>query len=195
MGWATLDQQMQSYREDLTSKVKIDPHDVDRLATVIATEIRFLPGIDKDELIAAMPVKLKDRLDELIAFQGFMDTVNSSTLYSKPEFLRAQVVLQNYLCFVYLSEACFLVLRKNMPTESTTRKCAKFLTDNPIRSFRNAIAHSNWSYSPDFSGLIYWARKGAEKDEPLVKSEVSQATLSFWQALSRCTAYAAFNNA
>jgi len=58
-----------------------------------------------------------------------------------------------------------------------------------IRAFRNAIAHANWKYKGDFSGIIFWARKGNQKNESLTKWEVNQEDLNFWQALSRCTGY------
>ena len=65
-------------------------------------------------------------------------------------------------------------------------------SDNPVRAFRNAIAHANWKYLSDYSGLEYWARKSSDPSEPLSRFEVSQSDLSFWQALARCTAYANF---
>jgi hypothetical protein len=76
-----------------------------------------------------------------------------------------------------------------------TRKCCRFLTDNPIRAFRNALAHANWRYNEDFSGLRFWARKGSDPSEALREFEVSQLELGFWQALARCVAYVAFTHA
>lgn len=194
MSWENLDLSMQRFKAELIADVKIDPSRSVRLATTISSEVRFLPSHLKQELRLATPVDLNHRLDELRAFQAYMEAM-SADLRNGPEYIRAQVIVQNYISFIYLSEACFLVLRKVMPSDSATRKCSKFLTDNPIRSFRNALAHSNWTYSADFSGLVFWARKGGDKDEQLVRHEVKQETLEFWQALSRCTAYAAFSNA
>jgi hypothetical protein len=77
---------------------------------------------------------------------------------------------------------------------SVTRRCCEYLTDNPIRAFRNAIAHSNWTYAPGFSGLVYWARKGSNPDEALSRFEVGQRELDFWQTLSRGVAYAAYTS-
>src|SRR5262249_11910426 len=104
------------------------------------------------------------------------------------------VLSQNYICFVYLPEACFRVLSKVCPNGSATKKCAQFLSNNPVRAFRNAIAHANWMYRADFGGLIYWARNGSDQNEPLEKFEVAQNDLAFWQALSRCVAYSAYSN-
>jgi hypothetical protein len=105
---------------------------------------------------------------------------------------RAQVITQNYICFVYLGEACFKALKKEVQAETATQRCCKYLTDNPVRAFRNAIAHSNWCYLPDFSGLEFWARKGADPAERPTRFEVRQQELDFWQSLARCTAYAAY---
>ena len=135
-------------------------------------------------------IPLATRIEELIGFQGFMDHVGE--VGGSPVVVRAQVVYQNYICFVYLGESCFNVLKKELPSGSTARKCCRFLTDNPVRAFRNAVAHANWRYLPDYSGLEFWARKGAEPNEPMARFEVSERDLEFWQALARATAYVAF---
>ncbi|MDA8351432.1 MAG: hypothetical protein M0038_22030, partial [Pseudomonadota bacterium] len=75
---------------------------------------------------------------------------------------------------------------------SVTRKCARFLTNNPVRAFRNAVAHGNWRYRDDFTGLVFWARKGSDPSEDLHQFEVGQHELNFWQALSRGVAYSAY---
>jgi hypothetical protein len=121
-----------------------------------------------------------------------MDTVASSK--PSPFIVRAQVITQNYICFVYLPESCFQILSKKLPSGSVGRKCAKFLSDGRVRAFRNAVAHANWCYSKNFKGITCWARKGSELDEALSEFEVQQEELTFWQALSRCVAYAAFSN-
>jgi len=46
----------------------------------------------------------------------------------------------------------------------------------------------------DYSGLVFWAKKGADPNEPLSRFEVSQEDLNFWQTLSRCVAYAAYTS-
>ena len=192
MSWKVLDEQLSKWSERLMRDLKLAEQDTRILATRISSEIKFLPKAAKDEIAAASPVPIKDRLHELEAFQGWMDTV--LRLPKSPYLVRAQVLTQNYVCFLYLPESCFRALRKIAPAESVTRKCARFLTNNPIRGFRNAIAHANWTYRSDFAAIVYWARKGESPDEPMEKFEVVQEELSFWQALSRCVAYAAFSN-
>jgi len=191
MDFEYLDKQMQQWSTRLRDDLKIEPPESNRLATAIASEVAALSDDAKLRVEQVSPIPLKDRIDELIALQGYMDLVHS-TRQPHPSVVRSQVIYQNYICFVYLNEACFNVLRKDLPSGSTSKKCCKFLTDNPVRAFRNAVAHANWRYLADFSGLEYWARKGADSTEPMIRFEISQSDLSFWQALARCTAYASY---
>ena len=191
--WSNLDVQMRRYSPRLRDDLRIDSVASNHLATSIARECAALPPHAVAEIRAQDIVGLDTRLEELIAFQSFMDLAGS--IPHHPAVVRAQVITQNYLCFVYLGDSCFKVLQKHVPSGSTTRKCCRFLTDNPIRAFRNALAHANWRYNADFSGLRFWARKGSDTNEPLSEFEVSQLELGFWQALSRCVSYVAFTHA
>ena len=183
---------MRAWSKRLITELKIKEGESQKLATTIASEVRWLSKEAKSEITKASPVDIKHRYEELLAFQGFMDFVHKSE--NHPAVVRAQVIVQNYICFVYLNENCFNVLRKHVSNGSACKKCCNFLVNNPVRAFRNAIAHSNWCYKSDFSGIRYWARKGSDPDEPLSKFEVDQDDLSFWQAVARCTAYAAYEN-
>jgi hypothetical protein len=186
-----LDQQMQQWSTRLWDDLRIGPPESNQLATTIAREVAALSNEARQRARETSQIPPTVRIEELVAFQGYMELVHSAT-EPLPVVVRAQVVYQNYICFVYLGESCFNTLKKELPSGSTAKKCSKFLTDNPVRAFRNALAHVNWQYLPDFSGLEYWARKGAEPTEPMTRFEVSQQDLSFWQALARCTAYASF---
>ena len=186
-----LDKQMQQWSTRLRDDLRIGLPESNQLATTITKEVASLSEDAKEQVRAASQIPLKIRIEELKAFQGWMDLVHV-TSDPDPVVVRAQVVYQNYICFVYLGESCFNVLKKELPPGSATKKCCKFLTDNSVRAFRNALAHANWRYLPDFSGLEYWAHKSAETTGPMVRFEVSQQDLSFWQALARCTAYASF---
>ena len=191
MNWQRLDSQMQTFSAQLTSEVELAPGMTGKLATNIAADVRFLTPEQKADIRAASPVPLGDRLAELQAFQGWMDQAH--TIRNNPFVIRAQALTQHYICFVYLPEACFRILSKACPSGSATKKCAQFLSNNPVRAFRNAVAHANWTYRADFEAIVYWARKGSDPNEPLEKFEVEQSNLSFWQALSRCVAYAAYS--
>lgn len=185
-----LDEQMRQWSPRLRDDLRVLPPESNRLASTIATEVAALPLDAKQRVKDASLIPLAARLEELQAFQGWMDLVHESA--PQPVVVRAQVITQNYICFVYLGESCFRVLSKELPAGSTTKKCCKFLTDNPVRAFRNAIAHSNWKYLPDFSGLEFWAKKGADPSEQPSRFVVLQQDLSFWQSLARCTAYASY---
>lgn len=170
MNYQILDEQMKVFEGTLKSEVGLCDDEVDKVATTIAAEVRILDPADKAEVLAASPVPLDDRVEELLAFQAWMDI--ASKIEANPAVTRAQVIVQNYVCFVYLSEACFKVLRKVAPRDSVTRRCCRYLTNGHVRAFRNAIAHSNWTYRPDFQGLVFWARKDADQDAPLLRFEV-----------------------
>ena len=184
-----LDEQMQQWSSRLRDDLRIGPPESNHLATTITKGVAALAADSKERVKEASQIPLNVRIEELVAFQGWMDLVHTQS-EPHPVVVRAQVVYQNYICFVYPGDSCFKVLKKELPTASTAKRCCTFLTDNPVRAFRNAVAHGNWRYLPDFSGLEYWARKGAEPTEPMERLGVSQQDLSFWQTLARCTAYA-----
>jgi hypothetical protein len=186
-----LDTQLVRFSNELRDSLGIEGEITAKVPTTIAAELRFLPVEAKNKILHATPVDVKDRLSELTAFQAFMDLVAKGPK-AQPAVVRAQVVYQNYVCFVYLGEALFKTLTTSTPQGSLTRRCARFLTDNPVRALRNAIAHGNWRYREDFSGLVFWARKGSEPSEPPHKFEVGQRELDFWQTLARGVAYAAY---
>ncbi len=189
-GMNVLDNQMAQWSAKLCSDVKIQPEFTNQLATTIASEVSGFSTESKQHIIASSPISFDTRLVELTAFQGWMDYANQSK--SNPYITRAQIITEIYVCFVYLGESWFKILLQEAPSNSITRKCCKFLTDNPVRAFRNAIAHANWQYKTDFSGLEFWARKGQDENEPLSQFTVSQQDLNFWQMLARCVAYASF---
>ena len=186
--WDFLDKQMQQWSSTLIGEVKLREDETSKVASLIATEIARIPIDSKEEIIKSIskPISIQDRLDELTAFQGWMDIAHTS---KNPYTTRAQVIVQNYVCFVYLGDACFKTLRRYLEPSGVAKRCCNFLINNPIRAFRNALAHSNWKYNDDFSGIIFYARKGNQVGEPVIEWYVSDKELAFWQALARCTAY------
>ena len=188
--WSIIDNQLQQFGPFLRDQFNFSPDISNKLASTMATEIKCLPENVLNQIRNEDTIGLNSRLDEIVAFQAWMDIVREVPKY--PAIIRAQVITQNYICFVYLGDTCFKILRKHADSKSVIKKCCEFLTDNPIRAFRNALAHGNWKYREDYRGIIFWARKGNKPDEPLSKFEVSQNDLGFWQALARCTAYVAF---
>jgi hypothetical protein len=190
--YGELDRQLAAFSGKLRKAVGLKEGETAKVATLIAAEARFLEPSQRAAIFAASPAPLRNRLEELTAFQAFMDM--ASRIRGNPPLTRAQMIVQNYVCFVYLSEACFRALLKNSKAGSVTHRCCKFLTDNPVRAFRNAIAHSNWSYAPDFRSLVFRARKGTDPNESPSRFEVSQGELDFWQKLSRGVAYASYTS-
>ena len=189
MNYERLDIQMENFSTALATDVCVDSKYTSTLATSLAAEIHLLGPDDRARVANASPVSIAARLDELRAFQAWMELATNE---SNAATVRAQVIVQNYVCFVYLGEACFRELRKVSRAGSVTRRCCEYLTNDGVRAFRNAIAHANWAYAPDFSGLIYWARKDDDKTTPMDRFRVTQSELEFWQALSRTVAYVTY---
>jgi hypothetical protein len=186
-----LDEQLAHYKDDLLIHVALRNDEYGKVATLVAADIRFLSPEVKDEIRKASPVPMKARYDELIAFQRWSDF--ASSIKARPEITRAQVIVQNYVCFGYLKDACFEVVARRAPAGSVAERCMRFLTTGAVRDFRNAFAHANWCYKSDFSGLKCWVLENArKKDSPLRSFDVSQHELEFWQVLARGVAYAAY---
>jgi hypothetical protein len=120
-----LDSQIAAFRIQLKDWVGIDGDIAGKLATTVAAELRFLPVEAKKEILQATPVDVTARWAELMAFQAFMDHVAAARTVH-PAVVRAQVLYQNYMCFVYLGEALFRILVKSAPPNSASRKCARF---------------------------------------------------------------------
>ena len=175
-----LNQQMTKWATRPRDDLRIVPPASNRLASTIESEIDGLDSITRKGLVGDH-VEIRDRMDELLAFQAWSDLASKfSELH--PAVVRAHVIVQNYMCFVYLGEALFKNLAKVAGPDTCTRKCCRFLINDEVRAFRNAMAHGNWRYQSDFGGLEFWARKGADPNEPMTRFEVRQNDLSFWQA-------------
>ena len=177
-GMRYLDAQLARFGKELRVHVGLESDVIAKGATTVAAELRFLPVDAKSLILQASPVGIGDRLSELKAFQAFMD-LTPIRRTSPAAVVRAQVLYPNYICFVYLGEAPFKVLSREAPPSSVTRKCARFLTNNPVRAFRNAAARGNWRYGDDFTGLVFWSRKGSDPSEDLHRFEVGQHELNF----------------
>ena len=185
-----LDRQFIQWKNLLIQEVKISEENCTQLASKIEKEIRAFDDGKRAKLIKATPISFETRIEELSAFQNMMETYNN--MRPRPEIVRSQVITQNYICFVYLKDSLFETLKKISESGSVTRKCCTFLLNNPVRAFRNSIAHGNWKYRNDFSGLDFWSYKGEPDDNPMDKWTVSQVELGFWQALSRTVAYVSY---
>jgi hypothetical protein len=99
-----LDAEMRQWRNQLQNELEIMPPTCDRLASVIAAEVKALPPDSKQRVAAASLIPLSKRIEELRAFQQWMDIV-AETNHPHAAVVRAQVITQNYICFVYLGES------------------------------------------------------------------------------------------
>ena len=186
-----LDRQLAKFRDRLCNEVGLKSEEASKAATLVAADIRFLPAEAKAAIKAASPVPLSARVEELIAFQSWSDF--AASIKSDPAITRASVVVQNYICFVYLKDACFEVMAKHTGTSSVAERCSKYLKSDVVRDFRNAFSHANWHYNTSFTGLECWVLADARDRSGTMKHfEVSQADLTFWQTLSRGVAYATY---
>lgn len=139
-----LDSQMLLWAKRTIKELKLDLMQANKLGSTIESEIHSLPLENKRALIELSRVTPQNRFDELVAFQGWMDYANK--IRGNPYVTRAQVITQNYICFVYLGDALFKSLKEALPPPFVTGRCCRFLLNNPVRAFRNAVAHSNWQY-------------------------------------------------
>jgi hypothetical protein len=99
MSYEGLDRQLKTFSDRLTEAVRLEASETGKVATLVAAEVRFLEPASRAEVHAAGPVPLRDRLGELQAFQAWMDL--ASSVRGTAAVTRAQVIVQNYVCFVY----------------------------------------------------------------------------------------------
>ena len=187
-----LDQQIAKFQAALISDVGLTSDESTKVATYIATDIRFLPKEIKDSVSAASWVPLHLRLEALGSFQRWSDFAIAER--GKPDIVRAAVVVQTYICFVYLKDACFEALGEQLPSTSVTSRCAVFLSRGKVRDFRNAFSHGNWCHRPNVPTLDCWVACDARNPNGVHRHfEVSNEELDFWQTLSRGVAYVTYD--
>jgi hypothetical protein len=191
--WSKLDDIMRKFSPRLRDDLGLTPPASNSLASTIASEVQALPHEVLHAIRDEDIVGLQRRVDELVAFERFMDFVNQVQKQSGivPPLTRAQVTCQLYTVFVYLGDACFTRLRKSAASGSVLKKCCKYLTDYPVRGLRNAVAHSSWRYADDFTGIVFHYFEDEQKTKR-TDYTVTQLELDFWDKLARVTAYAAF---
>ena len=68
-----LDRQIAKFESDLVAGVGITIEESRKVATHVATDVRFLPKAAKDEISLASWVPLQSRFKELVAFQRWSD--------------------------------------------------------------------------------------------------------------------------
>lgn len=158
-----------------------------RIATTIAGEVEGLATDAVALLLHSLPVAPERYREELVAFQAWMNLAHDHR--DNPVVVRAQVMTQLYVSFVWLRDSVMRPVAAALPPDSVFVTVEDFLRTGQRRLLRNAIAHGRWCYLPDFSGLEYWAEptRGVAPS----RYEVSGEDLETWQLLSRGTAIAA----
>jgi len=197
-----LDVGLREYSSRLRDDFKISPPESNELATAIRREIQQLDNQTRHALQSEPPLSTTDRVFLLNKFVHWWRTSPGT-----PANNIGQIMALNYFCFVYLGESHLKKLRKCAPAP-LGKKCATFLTDNPVRALRNALAHGNWRPSFDSITLDFWARPGSVpvctvqpkcsnapdvSIEPMQHFKASVEELNFWHLLSIATAYASLS--
>src|SRR6266496_1648724 len=72
MSYEHLDRQLKAFSNRLVESVGLGEQETGKVATLVAAEVRFLEPASRVEVHAAGPVPLRDRVDELRAFQGLV---------------------------------------------------------------------------------------------------------------------------
>jgi hypothetical protein len=178
------DAKLATFSSKLRDDLKISPPESNALASAIRAELRAADIASLPTLAGDSPLALRDRFHEINQLLSWLEQSSSM------ENQYGQFMALNYFCFVYLGQTCFTVLRKELPPQSIARRCCTYLTDNPVRAFRNALAHGNWRLTLDRSAVDFWARKGSDPTEPLTRFRFSEDDLHFSQYLAAATAYA-----
>ena len=156
------------------------------LATQIHAEVAGLDAASLNRLRLAIRVPPDRYRDELDAFQAWMDLAHRNR--QNPFVVRAQVITELYVAFVWLRDSVMKQAAKSVPEDSALFIVEHFLRTGNRRLLRNAIAHGTWCYLPDFGGLEYWAEPSAGR--PHQRFEIRQDELHAWQLLSRGVAIA-----
>ena len=147
------------------------------LATEIYSEVVAMSEAKLNVLRLSIAIAPEAYLDEMVAFEAWMDLARASTA---PPVVRATVMTELYVAFVWLRDALLDPLRKALNPQSITASVIDFLRSDERRALRNAVAHGRWTYLPDFSGLEYWDGRPT-----LVRREIEQSVLNDWQMLGR----------
>ena len=185
-----LDRAMAPYAAELQAELGLASAQAARFATTLVRELQALPNHSRIPVAEQLnqPVPIRDRLLELSAFEQVMS--NTPSISMIPALVRAQVITQNYICFVYLRDSLFLVLRPITPDGSTLSRAIDKLTCPRVCALRNAIAHGNWRYNTDHTAIEYWSETRFNSGI-FTQHSANQRSLGFWQALARCTAHCA----
>lgn len=187
-----IDSQVANYKDYLINNVRLSESQSIQVGTLVEKELENLSKTVIEQLVADNPVPIQARHDELFRFQLMMDFINESLASEKnlsPGLIGAQIVVQNYISFVYMQDNLFKILNKSIDSSSLVSKITEFLLTDKIRHFRNAISHGTWCYAEDYKGIKYWDWKDRKPNNGYDEYFVEHDELGFWQTLSRGFSY------
>lgn len=183
---ANLDRQLHTVRDAQDAPDLADAA-WERLATAVYREVVNLGDEATNQLRIAMFIPPERYVEELLAFQTWMDIARANA--ADPAIVRAQVMTELYVAFVWLRDSLMNPIAERLGDDTTFGVLSRFLNGGRRRLLRNAVAHGRWCYLPDFSGLECWAEPSrGQKHE---RFEIHQVDIDAWQLLSRGTAIAA----
>lgn len=171
-----LDLQILAVRE-LLQDLGVPESSWSALASKVYGEVAGLGTVVVNRLRIELAIPPEDYLEELQAFQAWMDIAHSNS--ANPVIVRAQVMTQLYVAFVWLRDSLMEPLSEVAAPDGVVTSVIDFLRTDDRRRLRNAVAHGRWRYLQDFSGLECWDGR------PLASFIVDAEELEAWQLLSR----------
>lgn len=186
MALGCLDKQLQA-ASTLSEAPNLSAETWSKLATTIHDEIAALDELTIRQLRADVLIPPERYLEELDAFQRWMEIAHANR--SNPVIVRAQVMTELYVAFVWLRDSLMTPLGAALPDGSAFSAVERFLRAGTRRRLRNAIAHGHWCYLPDYSGLEFWSE--LHRGQPHERFVIHDVELGNLQLLSRGTAIAA----
>lgn len=149
------------------------------VASSIHDEVGGLGAVVVNRLRNELVISPEDYLDELMAFQAWMDIAHANS--ENPVIVRAQVMTQLYVAFVWLRDSLMEPLSAVVTPDGAAGRVIDFLRTDDRRRLRNAVAHGRWRYLQDFNGLECW------DGQPPARFDIQAEQLGAWQLLSRAS--------
>lgn len=185
MTLAHLDRQLLEVRLGIESP-DLPEHAWACLATTIHGEVAGLDEAATTRLRASLLIPPEHYVEELTAFQAWMDLAHANA--SNAVLVRAQVMTELYVAFVWLRDSVMRATTEVVPRTSAFATVERFLSSGRRRLLRNAVAHGRWCYLAGFAGIEFWSEPS--RGQPHQRFEISQSDLDAWQLLSRGAAIA-----
>lgn len=172
-----IDRQISEVRSDLQD-LRVPLETWEHVASSIHDEVARLDERDVFLLKARLMVAPEDYLLEMAAFQAWMDIAHQNS--TNPVVVRAQVMTQLYVGFVWLRDSLLAPVSGVVPAGCVSQHAIEFLSSGDRRRLRNAVAHGRWRYQQDFRSLECW-----DGQPTPTRFNVQADEFKAWQLLSR----------